>query len=47
MLDAGAIVLSDDLIVSKNGQLVGPLRTHPKHKVNIECVRRHRERWRQ
>jgi putative restriction endonuclease len=47
MLDAGAIVLSDDLIVSKNGQPVGPLRTHPKHKVNIECVRRHRERWRQ
>ncbi|MFE0719768.1 YDG/SRA domain-containing protein [Streptomyces rochei] len=46
MLDVGAIVLTDDLVVLKNGEPVGPLRTHPKHSISIECVRSHRERWR-
>lgn len=47
MLDAGAIVLSDDLTVLKAGTAVGPLRTHPQHSINPDCVRQHRERWRQ
>lgn len=46
MLDTGAIVLTDDLIVLKNGEPVGPLRTHPMHNVSIQYVRSHRERWR-
>jgi putative restriction endonuclease len=47
MLDAGAIVLSDDLTVIRNGIPVGRLRTHPRHRISIECVRNHRDRWRQ
>ncbi|MFB7472973.1 YDG/SRA domain-containing protein [Kitasatospora sp. NPDC056184] len=47
MLDAGAIVLSDDLVVIKGGAEIGPLRTHPKHKIDLNCVRQHRKRWRQ
>ncbi|MFC1417921.1 YDG/SRA domain-containing protein [Streptacidiphilus cavernicola] len=47
MLDAGAIVLSDDFTVIKAGIEVGPLRTHPQHSISLDCVRQHRERWRQ
>ncbi|MFF2189151.1 YDG/SRA domain-containing protein [Streptomyces sp. NPDC058155] len=47
MLDAGAIVLSDDLVVIRAGLEVGPLRTHPQHDIDLNCVRQHRERWRQ
>lgn len=47
MLDVGAIVLSDDLMVIKGGTEMGPLRTHPQHKIDLNCVRQHRERWRQ
>ncbi|WP_030392636.1 YDG/SRA domain-containing protein [Kitasatospora purpeofusca] len=47
MLDAGAIVLTDDLIVIKGGIAIGPLRTHPQHKIDLNCVRQQRERWRQ
>ncbi|WP_344623901.1 HNH endonuclease [Kitasatospora arboriphila] len=47
MLDVGAIVLSDDLMVIKGGTEMGLLRTHPQHKIDLNCVRQHRERWRQ
>lgn len=47
MLDLGAIVLGDDLAVIRNGEVIGALRTHSKHIVDLECVRKHRERWRQ
>ncbi|MFN1186865.1 YDG/SRA domain-containing protein [[Kitasatospora] papulosa] len=47
MLDAGAIVINDDLAVIRGGVEVGLLRTHPRHVLDLECVRRHRERWRQ
>ncbi|GHH22980.1 YDG/SRA domain-containing protein [Streptomyces lanatus] len=46
MLDAGAIVLGDDLAVIRGGEVVGTLRTHPRHAIDLECVRQHRERWR-
>jgi putative restriction endonuclease len=46
MFDAGAIVLTDDLAVLKHGVSVGPLRTHRQHSISLECVRKHRERWR-
>ncbi|MFI0226101.1 YDG/SRA domain-containing protein [Streptomyces lydicus] len=46
MFDAGAIVLKDDLTVVRAGQEVGPLRTHPKHAIDLDCVKAHRERWR-
>lgn len=47
MLDAGAIVLNDDLTILRSGAVVGVLRTHPQHTIDLECVRQHRERWRQ
>jgi putative restriction endonuclease len=47
MFDAGAIVLGDDLSVIRGGEEQGALRTHPRHVIDLECVRRHRERWRQ
>ncbi|MER5917031.1 YDG/SRA domain-containing protein [Streptomyces sp. NPDC001982] len=47
MLDAGAMVLGDDLTVIRGGEAVGTLRTHPQHVIDLECVRQHRERWRQ
>ncbi|GAA2903688.1 MULTISPECIES: YDG/SRA domain-containing protein [Streptomyces] len=46
MLDAGAIVLGDDLTVVRGGEVVGRLRTHPRHVIDRECVRQHRDRWR-
>lgn len=46
MFDFGAIVLTDELVVLKHDQSVGPLRTHPRHSISLECVRKHRERWR-
>jgi putative restriction endonuclease len=46
MLDAGAIVLKEDLTVVRAGKEAGPLRTHPKHAVDLACVKAHRERWR-
>jgi putative restriction endonuclease len=46
MLDAGAIVLEDDLTVVRSGEAEGTLRTHPRHAIDLECVRQHRERWR-
>jgi putative restriction endonuclease len=47
VLDAGAIVLGDDLSVIRAGEVVGTLRTHPRHTIDQECVKQHRERWRQ
>ncbi|MGK9459792.1 YDG/SRA domain-containing protein [Streptomyces sp. G6] len=47
MLDAGAIVIEDDLTVIRGGQPAGTLRTHPQHTIDRDCVRHHRERWRQ
>ncbi|MFC8231414.1 YDG/SRA domain-containing protein [Streptomyces sp. NPDC057287] len=47
MLDAGAIVINDDLTVFRGGVEVGLLRTHPRHLLDLGCVRQHRERWRQ
>lgn len=47
MLDAGAIVIEDDLTVIRGGQPAGTLRTAPRHLINLDCVRHHRERWRQ
>ncbi|MFF0967601.1 YDG/SRA domain-containing protein [Streptomyces sp. NPDC003703] len=47
MLDAGAIVIEDDLAVIRGGQSAGLLRTDPRHTIDLECVRHHRERWRQ
>ncbi|MFE7359209.1 HNH endonuclease [Streptomyces sp. NPDC057543] len=46
MLDAGAIVISDDLTVARGGVEVGTLRTNPRHVHDMECVRQRRERWR-
>ncbi|WP_449349956.1 YDG/SRA domain-containing protein [Streptomyces shaanxiensis] len=46
MLDAGSIVLGDDLSVIRAGEVTGMLRTHPRHAVDLECVRQHRKRWR-
>ncbi|MEV7849562.1 YDG/SRA domain-containing protein [Streptomyces sp. NPDC088183] len=45
-LDAGAIVVEDDLTVVENGVPAVPLRTHPQHTLSLECIRSHRERWR-
>ncbi|MEU2745209.1 HNH endonuclease [Streptomyces collinus] len=47
MFDAGAVVLGDDLSVIRDGDEHGSLRTHPRHVIDVGCVRRHRERWRQ
>ncbi|MCX4828254.1 HNH endonuclease [Streptomyces sp. NBC_01016] len=47
MLDAGAIVLGDDLTVIRGGVPAGRLRTDPRHAIDLDCVRQHRERWRQ
>ncbi|MFD8615387.1 HNH endonuclease, partial [Streptomyces sp. NPDC059631] len=47
MLDAGAIVIEDDLTVIRGGQPAGTLRTASRHTIDLECVRHHRERWRQ
>ncbi|MFB7045140.1 YDG/SRA domain-containing protein [Streptomyces microflavus] len=46
MFDAGAIVLTDDLKVVRGGVVSGSLRTHPRHLIDLSCVRRHRDRWR-
>ncbi|MCI4045610.1 YDG/SRA domain-containing protein [Streptomyces sp. TRM75563] len=46
-LDAGAIVIEDDLTVILDGQPAGIVRTDPRHIIDLECVRHHRERWRQ
>ncbi|WP_275428456.1 HNH endonuclease [Streptomyces sp. CS090A] len=43
MLDAGAIVIEDDLTVIRGGQPTGTLRTDPRHLIDLECVRHHRE----
>ncbi|MEU9123440.1 YDG/SRA domain-containing protein [Streptomyces sp. NPDC048506] len=45
MLDAGAIVLGDDLSVIRAGEEVGTLNTHPQHVIDLECVKQHRNRW--
>ncbi|MBT3157100.1 HNH endonuclease [Streptomyces sp. CHA1] len=45
-LDAGAIVIEDDLTVVENGFPAGQLRTHPQHDLCLQCIRSHRERWR-
>ncbi|MCB5910141.1 caspase, EACC1-associated type [Streptomyces pinistramenti] len=47
MLDSGAIVLNDDLSVIRAGQEVGILNTHPQHIIDLECVKQHRNRWRE
>ncbi|MFF7732521.1 HNH endonuclease [Streptomyces sp. NPDC007984] len=47
MRDAGAIVIENNLTVIRGGQLAGTLRTDPRHTIELECLRRHRERWRQ
>jgi putative restriction endonuclease len=46
MFDAGATVIEDDLTVIRAGQIAGILRTDPRHTIDLECVRHHRERWR-
>ncbi|WP_030457487.1 YDG/SRA domain-containing protein [Kitasatospora sp. NRRL B-11411] len=45
MFDGGAIVLTDDLDIVKHGEVVGALRTHPQHRIDLARVRNHRERW--
>ncbi|MFJ3848444.1 YDG/SRA domain-containing protein [Streptomyces albidoflavus] len=47
MFGAGAIVIEDDLTVIRGGQRAGKLRIDPRHLLDLECVRHHRERWRQ
>lgn len=47
MFDGGAIILLDDLTIVRHGEPAGRLRTHPRHVVNLACVAKHRERWRQ
>jgi putative restriction endonuclease len=47
MLDAGAVILEDNLTIVRGGQPTGVLRTHAKHAIDLSCVRHHRERWRQ
>ncbi|MFI0219756.1 YDG/SRA domain-containing protein [Streptomyces lydicus] len=46
MLDLGVIVLDDDLAIIRAGEAAGALRTHPRHVIDLGCVRQHRERWR-
>lgn len=46
LFDAGAVVLEDNLTVIRDGQPVGALRTHVQHRIDLDCVRHHRERWR-
>ncbi|MEU6576266.1 hypothetical protein [Streptomyces sp. NPDC046805] len=41
------MVIEDDLTVMRGGQPVGTLRTDPRHTIDLECVRHHRDRWRQ
>ncbi|MFD3457255.1 HNH endonuclease [Streptomyces sp. NPDC058691] len=38
MFDGGAIVLTDDLTIMRNGTESGTLRTHPQHTINLACV---------
>ncbi|MFF6639620.1 HNH endonuclease [Streptomyces althioticus] len=42
MLDAGAVVIEDDLTVIRSGQPAGALRTRPQHTIALEGVRHHR-----
>ncbi|WP_329598083.1 HNH endonuclease [Streptomyces pseudovenezuelae] len=46
MFDNGAIVLGDDLSVIRGGGAAGMLRIDPRHAIDLECVRKHRKRWR-
>ncbi|MCD9903857.1 HNH endonuclease [Streptomyces sp. MT29] len=47
LFDGGAIVLTDDLVIVRDGKAGEKLRTSPKHGINPSCVALHRERWRQ
>ncbi|MFD5308352.1 YDG/SRA domain-containing protein [Streptomyces ardesiacus] len=46
-LDTGAIVIEDNLTIVENSTPTGRLRTHPRHALNLDCIRSHRDRWRQ
>ncbi|WP_432071311.1 YDG/SRA domain-containing protein [Streptomyces sp. AA1529] len=45
-LDAGAIVIEDDLTVVEHSVPSGALNTHPQHDLSLDCIRSHRARWR-
>lgn len=47
MFDGGAVVLLDDLTIVRHGEETGRLRTHPMHTIDLTCVAKHRNRWRQ
>ncbi|MFJ9594871.1 YDG/SRA domain-containing protein [Streptomyces virginiae] len=46
LFDSGAIYLTDDLTVMSGDSEVGPLQVDPRHRVRLEFVRNHRDRWR-
>jgi len=46
-LDYGGLYLSDDLTVidADSGAVIGPLRTHPMHRISLSHIRYHRGLW--
>ncbi|MBA9003457.1 YDG/SRA domain-containing protein [Thermomonospora cellulosilytica] len=46
--DNGALYITDDLKVvnALTGEVIGPLRTHPRHKIDLDHVRYHRSQLR-
>jgi predicted restriction endonuclease len=45
--DNGALYLTDhfEVIDALNGCVIGPLRLHPSHSINVRYVQNHRARW--
>ncbi|QKW31654.1 HNH endonuclease [Nocardiopsis flavescens] len=43
--DTGAVIVTDDLLIVRNGVAEGQLITVPKHKIGIEYLQSHRARW--
>lgn len=45
--DYGALYLTDDLEImdTKSQQIIGKLKTHPKHSIGLQYVRQHRSYW--
>ena len=47
LFDQGGIYLTDDFkVMDHEGQVIGPLHRHGKHKIDVEHLRSHRARWR-
>ncbi|MFL1428376.1 MULTISPECIES: HNH endonuclease [unclassified Nocardiopsis] len=43
--DTGAVIVTDDLLVIRNGVEEGKLITVPKHHIDIKYLQSHRARW--